>query len=254
MTEEKSVHSIERAFDIIEDVAVRQNGTSLTDIATRVNLHKSTVHRIISTLLQRGYLEKTDQGNYKLGLRLIDVVSHYINNLELQTEARSYIADIAAHVGLTCNLGVLDGDKVVHIERVNMNSLEKLYFQIGDKVNAYCSSLGKCLLSNYSKKEIEDVMADCSFIKFTPNTISDMESLQKEVSEVRSRGWALDDEECEAGQRCIGAPIYDYRGDIIAAVSVSGDKHILTDDRIEEISGYLVNMAMKISSKMGYVE
>ena len=252
MTYEKGVQSIERALDIIEAVAVEQKGLGLTEISNEVGLHKSTAYRIISTLAGRGYLDKTKDGEYRIGLKLIEAVSCYINSLELQTEARPYVARITAHLGLTSHLGVLDGDEVVYIEKMDMVSQVRMYSQIGLRMHAYCSSLGKCLLSNYSKEQVDMIMSDCSFIKFTAATISGLNELHKELAEVRKRGWALDNEEYEKGHRCVGAPIFDYRGDIVAAISASGDKHVLTDDRIEEVADYVVKTALELSRNLGY--
>lgn len=154
MTEDKGVQSIERALDIIEALAIEERGLGLSEIAAKVGLHKSTVYRIIETLHKRGYVEKTHDNNYKIGLKLIEAVSCYINSLELQTEARPYVAQITAHLGLTSHLGVLDGDKVVYIEKMDLISSVKMYSQIGLRMHAYCSSLGKCLLANYSKESL----------------------------------------------------------------------------------------------------
>ena len=117
MTKDNSVQSIERALDIIEALADYHDGLGVTEIATRIGLNKSTVHRILSTLMARGYVSKTDKGTYRLGINLIEVVSCYINNLELQTEARPYVAQTTAELGLTSHLGVLDGNQVVYIEK-----------------------------------------------------------------------------------------------------------------------------------------
>ena len=254
MTDERGVQSIDRALDIIEVLAVEESGLGVTEIASRVGLHKSTAYRIIETLYNRGYLNKTQDNHYKIGLKLIEAVSCYINSLELETQARPYVAQITAELGLTSHLGVLEGEKVVYIEKMDVFSSVRMYSQIGLRMHAYCSSLGKCMLSGYSRKELGEVMKDCSFIKFTPNTISNIEELQKEMLKVRKQGWAMDDEEYEIGHRCIGAPIYDYRGEIIAAISASGDKHILTDDRIEPVAEYVTKVALEISRGLGYVE
>lgn len=254
MTDERGVQSIDRALDIIEVLAVEESGLGVTEIAIRVGLHKSTAYRIIETLYNRGYLNKTQDNNYKIGLKLIEAVSCYINSLELETQARLYVAQMTAELGLTSHLGVLEGDKVVYIEKMDVFSSVRMYSQIGLRMHAYCSSLGKCMLSGYSGKELSEVMKDCSFIKFTPNTISNIEELHKELLKVRKQGWAMDDEEYEIGHRCIGAPIYDYRGEIIAAVSASGNKHILTDDRIESVAEYVIKVALEISRGLGYVE
>ena len=252
MTDEKGVQSIERALDIIESVAVEQGGKHLTAIAEETGLHKSTAHRIIMTLVSRGYLAKAASGNYRLGFKLIEDASYYINHLELQTEARPYIAEISAHLGMSAYLGVLEGDKVLYIEKMHMVTPAKLYRRIGTSVPAYCSSLGKCILSGYSKTQLEEIMAECSFIKFTEKTIDNMDTLHRELNKVRLQGWAIDDEEYEKGHRCIGVPVYDYRGEIVAAVSASGEKHVLTDERVQETAEYLMEKAMQLSRDMGY--
>lgn len=252
--DDKGVQSVDRVLDMIEVLAEEQEGLGVTELAARVGLHKSTAHRLLSTLARRNYIEKTEAGNYKIGVKLIEAVSCYINSLELQTEARPYIVQITSHLGLTSHLGVLDGDQVVYIEKMDVVSTVKMYSQIGLRMHAYCSSLGKCLLSNYSKEELEARMRNCSFIKFTPNTISSMEELHEEMAKVRKQGWAMDDQEFEIGHRCIGAPIYDYRGDIIASISASGDIRVLTDDRIEDTAEYVKQVGLEISRSMGYIE
>lgn len=252
MGENKNIQSLDRALDIIEAVAVGEK-MSLTDISNSVNLSKSTTFRILSTLTDRKYIQKTEDGKYKLGLKLIEIVSYYINSLELLVEARPYISMITSHLGLTAHLGILNLDKVVYINKIDVISNVRLYSQIGVKMEAYCSSLGKCLLANYSKQELNELMKINGFTKYTDKTITNIDDLWKEILSVRSRGWALEDEEYEVGHRCIGAPIYDYRGDIIAAISASEHKSVLTEERYGEVSKYVMNIAMEISKLMGYI-
>ena len=252
-SKENGVQSVDRVLDIIEVLSLEQKGLGVSEIARRVDLHKSTAHRLISTLARRGYLNKTEEGNYRIGLKLIEAVSCYINSVELQAEARPFVAKITAELGMTSHLGVLDGDQVVYIEKMDVFTGMKMYSQIGLRVHAYCSSLGKCLLSAYSREKLDHVMQNCSFIKFTPNTIDSMESLHREITRVRTQGYAVDNEEFELGHRCIGAPIYDYRGDIVAAISASGPTNILTTERIPSIAAYLKDAAMAISKNLGYV-
>lgn len=252
--EDKGVQSIDRVLDIIEALSEERDGLGVTELANRVNLHKSTAHRLLATLVRRNYVEKTESGMYRIGLKLIEAVSCHINSLELRTEARPYIVDIISHLGLTSHLGILDGRDVVYIEKMDVVSTVKMYSQIGARVHAYCSALGKCLLSSYSKQELDFLMKECSFRKLTPNTIASMEDFHEEIAKVRRQGWALDDEEFEIGYRCIGAPVYDYKGDVIAAISASGDIRILKNDRIEDTAEYVKQVAKKLSRSMGYIE
>ena len=251
---DKVVQSLDRALDIIEALSTEPDGLGVTELGMRVGLHKSTVHRLLATLVQRGYIGRHENGNYHLGLKLIEAASYYINSLELQTEARPYVAQISAELGLTAHIGVLEGDQVVYIERMDMLSTVKLYSQIGLRMHAYCSSLGKCLLSAFSTTELAKVMTDCSFNKFTPNTIASFEQLVLDLKQVRKRGWAIDNLEYSLNNRCIAAPIYDYRGEIIAAVSASGQPTVLPSERIEEVAAYVCKKALAISRSMGYIE
>jgi DNA-binding IclR family transcriptional regulator len=207
---------------------------------------------LLATLTERGYVEKNAEGVYRLGLKLIEVVSVYINSLELQTEARPYVARITADLGLTAHLGVLEGDQVVYIERMDVYSGIKLYSQIGIRVHAYCSSLGKCLLSNFSREELNKTLAACSFNKFTPNTIASMEEMHEEIRKVRQQGWAMDNQEFDRNNRCVGAPIYDYRGEIVAAISASGPPTLLTTERVPGVAAYVMDKAAAISRNLGY--
>lgn len=252
MNEEKGVQSIERALDIIESAASSQEGKTLTEISCDTGIHKSTVYRILTTLMNRGYLARKEDGNYRIGHKMIEVISFYISELEIQTEARPYITEISEYLGMSAYMGVLEGDKVVYVEKANAMGSVSTFSSIGLRIPAYCSALGKCLLSGLSKSELEETMKDCSFIKFTPNTIDSMDMLQRDLIKVRERGWAVDNEEYEKGHRCVGAPVYDYKGDIVAAVSTCGDVHILTDERMEETAAYIKKVAGEISRKLGY--
>jgi DNA-binding IclR family transcriptional regulator len=129
----------------------------------------------------------------------------------------------------------------------------KLYSQIGLRMHAYCSSLGKCLLSAFSREQLERVLADCSFNRFTANTIASLDELYAELKEVRARGWAMDNLEYSLNNRCIGAPIYDYRGEIIAAISASGPPTVLSEERIEDVAKHVMQAARELSRKLGWV-
>lgn len=253
MSDDGSVQSIERVFDILEILSTEQKGLGISEIAFRSGLHKSTVHRLVTTLVKRGYISKMPSGNYRVGLKLIEVASYYINSLELQTEARPYLQEIASSLNLTAHLGILDRHEVIYIEKMDVFSCVRLYSQIGFRVPAYCSSLGKCLLSRFTPTELPLVLKDCNFVKYTPRTIANVEELSQHLQMVRRQGWAMDDREYDNGHRCIAAPIYDYRGEIIAAVSASGATSLLTDDRILATAEFIIGVADKISRSMGNI-
>jgi IclR family transcriptional regulator, KDG regulon repressor len=245
------VQTLERTFNILELLSREQRGLNLTEISQSVNLHKSTVYRLLSNLMSRGYIEKRDS-IYKLGLKFVELCSQYLNSLELKTEAEPILRKLSMLTTQTVFLATMREQEVVYIDKVeNFNSIRK-YSIIGQRRPLYCTSLGKAFLMGISNEEIKNYLREQEIISFTPNTIKDISSLVKNINLSRKRGWTFDDEEYEKNVQCLGAPIYDYRDNIIAAVSTVWNVNQAKDFDIEEIAGYVVSAAQDISKHMGY--
>lgn len=248
-----SIRSVDRALDLIEILS--ESGASLgpTKLAEITGMDKSTVYRLLTTLKNRGYVDKDlASGSYSLGPTPLTLVSRYLGSLELQTEARPFLSELSTDLGLTTHLGLLDKNEVVYVEKLDYVPTPKLYSQIGNRVPAYCSSLGKCLLSCLSGEQLVEAMASCGFKQYTNKTIPNIRALREHLRQVRAQGWAIDDEEWQPGHVCIGAPIYDYRGEIIAAVSASGSKAMIPDGRVPAVIDAVKKTAEGISDRMGY--
>lgn len=246
------VQTLDRAFAILECLSQSSEPRGPTEIAQIVGLHKSTVHRLLSSMLQSAYVEKTEHGAYQIGVKLVEIVSQHINSLELQTEARPYLNDLHNELGLIVHLGILDHDEVVYVEKMDIARNLRLYAQIGRRVPAYCSSLGKCLLSCLSGDNLALLFSKRALERYTPKTINSFDQLKLHLRSVRQQGWAIDDEEFCSGQRCVGAPIYDYRGEMIAAISASGPVALLTDERVPEVIDEVKKTAAQISRRLRY--
>ncbi|MDN5276183.1 MAG: IclR family transcriptional regulator, regulon repressor [Clostridiales bacterium] len=248
-----TVQSIDRAFDILEVLATQKDGLGVTEIARRIGLHKSTVYRLLASMASRGYIEKNEAtGAYRLGLKLVELCSLYLNSLELKTEAQPYLRRLAALTAQPVHLAILDHDEAVYIDKIESFNTIRMYSAIGKRVPLYCTAVGKVLLMNKEDSEIRKIFQNKQLTPRTANTITDIEKLISEIDAVRERGWAVDNEEHEEGIRCIAAPVYDYRNEIIAAVSTSGLKTIISPERDEEIAKYVVETAREISKRMGY--
>ena len=248
-----SVQLLNRAFAILESLSVAKEGLGVTALAERTGLSKSTVHRIVTSLAEGGYVGKNARtGHYELGIKLIEMVSYYINGLELHTEARPYLRGLTATLSLTTHLGILEGAEVLYIEKLDIFPNVRLFSQVGFRVPAYCSSLGKCLLSGLSGDEPDTALGACDVVQYTERTITDRSVLKRHLVEVRRQGYALEDQEQEAGHRCIGAPIFDYRGDVVAAISASGSDAVLGDERILPVAEQVKQTALQVSRRLGY--
>lgn len=251
---EEKVRVIDRAFDILEELSQATSPMSLAEICKATGLSKSTVHRLLTTMLERSFVAKTDAGAYTIGYKIIEMASTHINNLELVTEAKPFLSDLMRELDLTAHLGILDGKDVVYIEKMDGHPNSQGYTQIGRRSPAYCSSIGKCLLSGLSRDELDDILDEYEFKKYTDNTITDRRTFIKHLREVRMNGWAMDNEEFEIGHRCIGATVYDYKGIPVAAISASGSTSQLTEDKIEETVIKVKEAAHKLSKQIGYID
>lgn len=249
---EKGVQVIDRVFDILELLAVESRGLGVTEIAKRLELNKSTVHRILGGIMDRGYVEKTEDGIYRLGIQFVKLASERLSNIELTTEARPYLSELTNIIGQSSHLAILDGSDAVYIDKVEVVRNLRLYSQIGKRIPVYCSALGKSLLMDESDKVIIDTLNECTFVKMTDTTKMTPEEVLKEIRQSKSRGWTIDDEEHDVGIRCIAAPIYDYRGKITATISVAGPSTVISKERDEEIGSLVVKYARMISEKLGY--
>jgi len=251
-----SVQSVDRIFDIIELLSTEQEGLSVTEIGRRLELHKSTVHRLLAVLRERGYIEKGTVTNfYRIGPRFVDVASLYLNKLEIKTEAEPFLRELSKSVNETVYIATLQEAAVVYIDKVEQYDSLRKYSIIGQRKPVYCTSLGKALMFDRKDEEIRALLAAIEFVPFTSNTHRSCESLIKEIDRSRLRGWTKDDEEEEPGIQCVGAPVYDYRGHVIAAISVSARKKGDAGIPFEMLGPRVVDTARAISARLGaYLE
>ena len=248
------VQSVDRTFDILEFLANEQNGATLVQITEKLDLPKSTAHRLLGVLIQREFVRKNvDNNRYRLGPGFIALCSYYLNSLELKTESSPFMEELSVNTGNVVFLAIRQEDKMVYIDnKEQINSLRK-YAIIGQTKPLYCTSLGKALLMGLSDDEIRFLMKNETFEKRGPNTISNIESLLQDIRECRRRGWSLDDQEAEPAINCVAAPVYDYRGQVIAAISTSWVLAQHPEMRPEIMAGQVMKCAANISFNMGYI-
>jgi len=247
------VQSIDRVFDILELLSVKHEGLSLTEISRRLELPTSTVFRLLSVLRSRNYIEKNDSTNvYRLGLGFVELTSLYLSNIELKTEAQPYLRNLSQTTGQVVFMGTEQDGELVYIDKYEQFNEIRKYCFIGQRRPLYCTALGKTLLTGFKDEDIRELYSDKKLEAKAPNTITDVEQLIEEVHKTDARGYSIDDQEMETDMWCVAAPVYDYRGVIIAAVSTSWDlgshEHADRDKNIELVR----KTAMNISIRMGF--
>lgn len=245
------LQTADRALLILEMLATE--GLTATDIQNRLELNKSTVHRLMMTLLNRGFVERNEHtGIYQIGLKLVEISSIRLNHIELKTEALPYLHQLANKVEQSIQLAIYDEGEAVFIEKVEKYRSMHMYCQIGKRIPLYCSAVGKTLLMDKNNEDILKILEDTPYESFTENTHLKAEEVLQDVIEGREVGYTKDMAEHENGVYCISMPVYDYRSKVVAAVSITGFGMEIYEDEGKEKRDHLEKTCLEISKRLGY--
>jgi IclR family acetate operon transcriptional repressor len=230
-----SVQSVERALDVLEALAERGGEAGLSEIAARTGLPYGTIHRLLQTLLTRGYVRQESDRRYALGaglVRLGGVAEGMVGEW-----ARPYLARMVELSGETANLAVLEGDFIVYVAQVPSPRRLRMFAEVGRRVLPHSTAVGKVLLAGRASDDALTLLERTGMPRRTANTITEARAMLAELALVRERGYALDLGEEELGVHCLAVPVHD--GDrVVAAMSVSGPaERIDTVDRRELAEG-----------------
>lgn len=251
-----SVQSLDRAILLLEELAMHQDGCGVTYLSNLTGLHKSTVHRILNSLMVKGYIEKeTETDKYFLGIKLLYLGSAILDRLDIRKVSKPLLEELCSSTGEVVHLSILDNGEAVYIDKVESpNKSIRMYSQIGKRVPLHCTGVGKILLAWLPDKDVEYILRKKGMKAFTSNTITDLETMKKHLKLIRKIGYAFDEIEHEEEIRCVAAPIYDIKGKVIASVSVSGPVLHVTKDRMPELTKEVVKTAKNISYHLGYIK
>jgi DNA-binding IclR family transcriptional regulator len=247
------VQVLDRALAALAILANSPSDCSLAELCPALKLHKSTVHRLMMVLEQHRLVVKNmETGRYRLGLRLYELGSRAIDGLDLRGRARPYLDHLQAEFGETVFLCILDEGQVFYVEKVESQQSVRTACTVGSRAPAYCTAVGKAMLAELAEPEVSDIIRRWGLKAVTPNTITTATALKAELRAVRSRGYAIDNEEKEEGLRCVSAAVRGHSGKLFAAMSVSGPAFRMTKERIPEIGRALMEAAGKLSAELGY--
>ncbi len=250
------VQSIHRAFTIIDEIStVNDHGLSLSEIAEKIALPISTVYRIVQNLVAWQYLAEKDNGNYCLGFTFLTFGNIVKRDLVLTNYARRFMDELNQKTKETVYLAVLDkmAGNLIYIDKRESHRNIKLAAGIGTHNYIHSTANGKCLVSKMSVDKMKELLSAQGMPQLTTSTITDFPRFAEEIRKVREAGYALDDLENEPGVRCIAAPIYDYTGNVVAALSISGVETNMELDMLKKQYSQLVKeTALGISRQMGY--
>lgn len=248
-----TVQSVERTLAILEAVAEQSEGLGVTEISEKVGLHKSTVHRLLATLLANHYITQDAETNrYKITFKLYELGSKKIAKLDILSAAKPYTKKLMESVDEVVHLVVREENMIVYIDKVEAHNAFRMASSVGKRAPMYCTSVGKAMLAFLPDEEVEEIWNSSRVEKRTSNTIISFQELKKQLEIVRKLGYAIDNEENEVGVRCIGAPIFNRFGQIEGAISISGVALRVTAEKIPIIAQEVITYAQRISWELGY--
>ncbi|MDA0204682.1 MAG: IclR family transcriptional regulator [Acidobacteria bacterium] len=238
------VQVLDRTCDILECLANNGPELGVSEITSDLGLSKTTVHRLLSALTQREFVQRVPaSGKYRLGMKLFELGQKAGNADGLVASAGSYLTRLVSETGETAHLGVLREGQVVCLCAVESPKTSRSPAAIGERTPAHASSLGKCMLAGLSSGELTVALAQLSWERFTPRTMVSEEVLIKELQKVRQQGFAVDDEEFEQGIKCVAAPVRDRSGRVRAALGIAGPRSRLGPQVMQHHAATVVGLS-----------
>lgn len=225
--------AVERALAMLEAVAQEPEGLSNAEISRKLQIPKSSASYILRTLEAQNYVTRDRSGKYKVGLKILSLSRGALTDLDVRGVALPIMRHLTHRTGLTCHLAILDGPEAVYVEKVEPEGFIRMDTWVGRRMRVHATSVGKALVAHIAQDALERIIAKASMEKRTP-------------------GYAVDDEENNLGARCVGAPVFNDRGLIEAALGLSGTTQQVSPQTMPAIVESLKDAARHISMGMGY--
>lgn len=247
------VQSAERIFKVLEILA--DNGEmGLMELSTELGLHKSTVHRLLMSLIYMGYAKQNEKNQkYTLTYKLVNMSGKILERMDIVEIAKPYLERLSDISGETVHLVRRDGSDILYIHKIEAKvGTIRMVSHVGMIHPMYCSGVGKAIMATLPEKEVKKIWDASVIERKTAKTIVTLEDMMRTLEQVRKNGYALDDEENEEGVRCIAASLRGYGKSVKYAFSISGPVSRMTKDRIEELAADMKKVQAELSRELGY--
>jgi DNA-binding IclR family transcriptional regulator len=246
------IQSLERAFDILEEIAQHQDGINLADLTKRVELHNSTTFHLTKTMVSLGYVQQNPSTKrYHIGTRLFTLAASAFSEVTLVSLATPILEDLARDTGETAHFAIMSGNDVVVAARAAGPGALQLAFRQGGIWPAHCTALGKVLLAGRTEAQFEAFLTSQPLVACTPMSITDPARLRVEIERTRKAGVGFDDGEFDREVRCMAVPVFDFAGRVAGAIGVSGPILRLTLPLLEQATQRVIRAASLLSKELG---
>ena len=249
------INSIIRACNVLECLSDDKDGLKTSDLAARLQLDRSTLYRILLSLEKCGFVEKDEKtGVFTVGIAAIEIGNACLRRMDFIQISKPVMLDLSMQAQEAVHLGVLSDTEIVFVDKVDSPRSVGMICKIGQRAPVYCTGLGKVLLANQPEAELARIVKAIQLKPFNKQTITSKKKFLDELKRVRTQGYAFDHSEHEDDAECIGAPIRDHLGHVIAAISISGPQKKIGTPQERQFIDWIVEAASLISTKMGYVK
>ncbi len=247
-----SVQSVDRALHILEILAEDEEGYRLTDLSDRCGLPPSTVHRLLTTMAERRFVQyDNSDGLWHVGRQSYTVGATFVRRRNYVAHTLPFLRRLRDQTRETVNLAVADSGQIIILTQIESREIVRAITRPGGRATITSSSLGKAILAHYANDEISEIIRKFGMPLVTPNSIIRSSDLRDELKRVRAQGYALDNEEAAIGLRCVAAAIYDDTGEPIAAISASGPTARISSERQASLGPIVAEVAAQITDALG---
>lgn len=243
-----SIQSIDRAANLLNAIARYTKPVSLKVLSAETGYHSSTTFRILASLIHNHFVEKDTAGNYRLGIKLLQLSARMQGSMDLRTLAAPILESLRDKLNESVNLTIREGDEVVYIEKATPKRLMHVQLMVGSRAPLHVTAVGKMLLGISGTEAIESYAKRTNLPAYTRNSINDLDKLIAECEQAVEQGYALDNEEAEIDVGCIGVVIYENTNTPIAGLSVSAPIDRRRNSWVKEI----IAAGEQLSEKLGY--
>jgi DNA-binding IclR family transcriptional regulator len=241
------MQSLARGLRVLDLIASADHAMGITEMANIVGLDKSSVSRLVQTLVKYEYVQPdTGSRGYVIGKRIRQISWYYLNRMPVREKAKPYLYWLVEETGECAHTAVYSEGRALMIDDVQAEASLRVVGGIGRMIPMHCTAVGKALLA------FSDLPIPAHLEILTARTITNPDALRAHLEDIRAQGYALDDEEHQEGVRCMAAPVYDYMGTMIATIGISGPTVRVTDDRIPKLAELVKAAARELSSDLRY--
>lgn len=252
-TKKQLIGSLTKGLIIMETL-LKRDKMGVTEFSKVLGVNKSSAYRLLSTLEERGFVEQESaSGKYKLGMKMAQFRTKVLDGMELRDISQPFLKRLTERTNEASSICVLSNNLGIVIEK--QNSLERINANpyIGMIEPLYCTALGKALLSSLPEEEQIKLLDALTLTAYTPKTMTDTKQILEDIKRTAAKGVAIDDEEYSLGMRCLAAPVYNHKGEVVASIGISGPLMRIRTDMLDEYSVIVKKISGELSALLGYI-